>query len=186
VVIGPSQEQIIEPAPPQVSITSNLPQLESNRDISQQVPSIANNTTSLQPIIRGANIQDLQFKLLVLSNICGPIKEHIQFRECMSPEIRVITDINQWVMILLGLKGVIKSSIDIDYMQIADPPMDLKCSMESAYNNIDETSAAFINSMKQITNIIQSRLSKSEDVVSPSISILSAMNTKEIPKSRLP
>lgn len=111
----------------------------------------------------------LSRKLRVINNACDPLNDYIKFRQYMTPEIRVITDINQWVMFIALAKIAIKSYIDYEYMDIKDHPQTLKTAMEKAYNGIDSVGNSFISSMTEIISIMQSRTSESKHTTHPNI-----------------
>jgi hypothetical protein len=143
-------------------------------------------------------IECLSRTLRVINNACEPINDYIKFHQYMTPETRVILDVNQWVMFMTIAKIAIKSYIDHEYMDITDHPQKLKTAMEKAYTGIDSVSDAFVSSMKQIIDIMQT--SKTSPSVSKcklssetshsvcestksdcSLNVLSSMTTDKLP-----
>jgi len=161
-----SSEPIINPAPAQVSINDSTIQVEERR--SQQV--IQTRTTEVISTSREDKIRDLKQQLRVIKNVSQPINQYIQFRQIMDPKLRVIIDVNQWIMLLLAAKGAITTMIEDTYVDIAEPPEDLMQAMSEGYNNIDSVVSAFTSSMSEIVTLMQTQLASTPLTTNQSIS----------------
>lgn len=145
---------------------------------------------------RERKIKNLTKQLRTINNVCSPINDYMKFQQFVSPDIRVLMEINQWMLMVFACKAGAKTSIDCEYMDIIEPPLALKEAMAATYNNLESVCESFTNSMKEIVILIQSRLTQPSSPVvatpstppspnsSPSINILSAMTdiVPETPK----
>ena len=178
-------EQIIQPAPAQTSVSTptnartSSPQSNNNSSSNSSRREGASNRSS-----REDHIRSLMKQLRIINNVCGPLTQYMAFQQHMSPEMRVVIDVNQWVGLMFAAKVGITSVIDQDYMDIVDPPESLKKSMETAYSNIDSVTNSFTESMKQIITVMQAHQAKPlnssssiDTSVQSNISILSAMTS---------
>lgn len=170
-------EYIIDPAPAQVSVSGS--HIENISETSSTV------TISEHRISREDRIKFLKEKLRIIKNVSQSLNNYMQFQQIMDPKLRVIIDANQWIMMLLVGKSVISSVIESDYVDIVDPPQDLKDALEESYNNVESIVNAFTTSMTQIVTLMQSQLLNVPPSESPNI--LSSMNNSILPsKTRLP
>lgn len=140
-------DPIIDPAPAQVCVGNSA----------DQTP-----TSIVSPNKSDDKIAELKKILRVIKNTSQPLDQYLQFQQILDPRIRVLVDINQWVLMMTGTKSAIISMIDNEYVKIKNPPEDLIDDMEDAYDNIDLVYNAFIKSMKQTINLIQSQIIHSE------------------------
>ena len=147
-------EVIIQPAPAQTVVSNSsvaasicaLTEAEKTRERDQKIKE------------REINIKRLNKQLRQIHNICGPICEYMKFQNDINPDVRVILDLNQWMLMTLALKAAAKSIIDCDYADIIEPPQLLKQNMEKAYSDIDAVTDAVSSSMKSMIHVTQSRL----------------------------
>jgi len=168
-------DNIINPAPAQISFSSISNNNNSQVDLSPHDRSIED------------KINDLNRSLRIFKNISQPINQYLEFQQIMDPKLRVIIDVNQWVMLMLAGKSALISLIEDDYADIKDPPEDLIKSMHNFYNDIDILSDSFTNSMKQIITLMQSQiLSSPPDQIhsSETNSVLAAMSKSVHPKQK--
>jgi hypothetical protein len=174
---GSVSDQMINPAPAQSSISATGSQQQAS-----------NEQIALQANEKERKIKSLNKKLRLISNIAGPIGDYVKFQQSMSPDIRVVLDVNQWMILMFGAKAGIKSWIDEEYMDITDPSSALKQNMEKAYSSIDTACNAFTSSMKEIVVLAQSRLSQPNSTSSNKMenNILTAMNDTSVANSLLP
>ena len=165
-----NSNQIIHPAPDQTVVSPNTR------------PSVAEvvNVAKVEAEQREEAIKNLSKKLRTINNTCHPLNDYIKFQQCISPDIRVLLDLNQMMMFLCAIKASVKSNIDCEYMDITNPPESLKASMEKAYASVDFVADSFVVSLKQIVALMQSRLTKHE--CNSSTGVLSSM----ISESKLP
>jgi len=170
-----AMDQIIQPAPAQTAISSNPSRLTSTSN--------QPNNDEREP--REKKIKSLITKLRMISNVAGTAGEYVKFQRSMSPDIRIVLDVNQWMMLMLIGKATIKNIIDQEYMEISEPPPQLKQAMEKAYASIDSAYEAFSCSMKEILILAQSRLSQPNSTTRASsnateTNILSAMTETDV------
>ena len=155
-----SSEPIINPAPAQVFISDSAIQADQRR--SQQVvhTRTGNGVETITDMekSRENKIKDLKQQLRVIKNIAQPLNQYMQFQQIMDPKLRVIIEVNQWIMLLLAGKSALTSAIGDTYADISEPPGDLMIAMEEGYNNIDSTVNNFTASMSQIVTLMQSQL----------------------------
>src|SRR5436853_4163095 len=137
-------EHIISPAPAQSSLL-----LSSDRSL------LLSNDNKQDNEERGTEIKILTKRLRTINNICDGIKGNIEFQKCMSAENKVLVEVNQWITLMYTMRTYIKNSIDSDYMDIIEPPQSLKHSMSKTYTVLDDVSAAFSNSMRDIVLMSQ-------------------------------
>jgi hypothetical protein len=156
-------EQIIRPAPAQTTVST-----ESASSGAQ-----SNNSEVDKAKLREQAIKDLSKNLRMINNICGPLCDYAKFESSINPDIRVLLNINQWMIVMCALKAASKCSIDSAYMDISDPPESLKQTLKNVYTNLDSVTEAFSSSMKEIITLIQSRLIKPTEAET---SIIAAMN----------
>lgn len=150
-----SSESLIQPAPAQTV-------LESQNSIVCRSPVPTQSIIDPSQLNSDDKVKNLSRTLRVINNICGPVCEYANFQRNLLPDVRIITDINQWMMAMYAIKGLLKGFIDDQYMNIQDPSQSLKQSMERAYNNIDLVSDSFAGSMKEVLTLVQSRLSQEQ------------------------
>lgn len=187
-----SNERIIHPAPAQAAVSQVSTTLESDSSVSNErliqpapaqsiVSQVSTTSHEASAEARDVNIRNLTKSLRTINNVCGPICEYMKFQRGLSPEHRVLIEINQWMLIMYGLKAMLRTEIDDNYMNITDPPRSLKQAMGEAYTNVDAVIESFSVSMKDIISMIQSRLtpvsSTSISGSSRETSILTAMTT---------
>jgi len=134
---------------------------------------------------REKSIKDLTKELRRITNLCEPMCAYTTYQTNMNPEVRILSDINQWSILLFTLKYSVKTSIDMSYLDITDPPESLKQAMEKAYKSLDVVSESLIKSMKEVGDFLQSRITNTEtDNKQP---ILNQMKTdSELLNSKLP
>lgn len=164
-------DRIIQPAPAQTAVST-----------SQQESPEATLAASKEAESRARKIKNLTKQLRMINNVCDPIRDFTKFQNFLSPDIRILLQMNQWVGLVYAFKAAIKSTIDDDYLDINDHPQTLKTAMEKTYTNIDSVCELMVSSMKEIITLEQSRLSQS--TTSETDNILVAMN--EPKESRLP
>src|SRR5579863_1510935 len=105
---------------------------------------------------RENKIKNLTKQLRTINNICSPINDYMKFQQFVNPDIRVLMEINQWMLLVFACKAGAKTSIDCEYMDIIEPPLALKEAMATTYGNLDSLGDAFTSSMKEIVTLIQS------------------------------
>jgi hypothetical protein len=155
-----STEKIVNPAP---SNTCILPSSSISCCLCEQVhgdsrSEVHNTNSHVEAIKREDKIKCLNRQLRLINNTCGPIDEYIKFQTCLNPRLRMLSDINQWMLLMYTMKAVIKTDIDHEYMDITNPPDQLKMSMATAYDNLNLVSESFATSMKEILLLIQSEI----------------------------
>lgn len=119
---------------------------------------IINNELATVAKIRQSKINELRTKLQIINSVCEPICEFLNFHNSMNPEIRAVVDINHWMFLIYGLKAVVKELIDVEYLDIVEPPVPLKESMKKAYSNLNSVSDGFKSSMEEISLLLQDKL----------------------------
>lgn len=172
--------QIILPAPDQASLVASSHLVASPCQQSQQnqAPNMARKAEQ-----REVAIKDLSKTLRTINNACDPLSDYFKFQQCISPDLRVLLDLNQWILLSCAMRVAVKSNIDCEYMNISDPPESLKTAMEKAYTAIDTVIDSFTTSMKQTIKLLQSRLVNPDSSFSSNTpGILSSMNSE----SKLP
>jgi len=176
---------IIRPAPAQAEMVSGS---------IRSIPLINIGAEDKKSDENNKQIKDLSKVLRAIDNVCGPLTEYLKFNQCLKPEIRVILDINQTTLMLLGLKVMVKNLVDIQYMDIQNPSSQLKDSMEKTYTNLETLTNDITKSMQEMSLTMQSLIlqiphqvsqqTPSQTVYHPKESILSAM--KESSRNKLP
>ena len=149
-----ASDQLIQPAPAQSSVAS----LGTIQSSVTSVPSETEKAVLEKAKERDDAIKRLNKYLRQIQNVCGPMSEYVKFQQNVNPDVRVLIDLNQWMLLMYGLKSVTKNEIDSQYMDIIEPPESLKIAMESAYDNLDSVSVTVENSIKEIISLVQSRI----------------------------
>ncbi|CAH6420049.1 Hypothetical protein HVR_LOCUS1082 [uncultured virus] len=170
------QEIIISPAPAQVSVADVI---ENGRiaAVAQRTQTEEQRRTRVAEAerirveneekakTREEKIKDFKRQTRILNNICGPFAEYMKFQQGINPEMRVIMDINQWMIMMLAAKSAITTMMEDNYVDIENPPEDVKTAMGTIYNNIDIVSQSFTNSMNQIVSMMQNQIIKGSSSV---------------------
>lgn len=128
---------------------------------------------------RDRKIKRLEEHLRIINTICTPFTQHVTFQQCMDPDIKIISDANQWAMISFALKATITGWIDDEFHQIDDPSRTLQRDMTKTLSNLNSTVEIFTNSMKEMITISQNRhrTSFNQQIPAPvAVSILDAMH----------
>jgi len=108
-------------------------------------PSPAQNIKS-----KDENIKSLLEKLRVIDNFSNSLKNVTKFQDGLDNESKKILLIGEAVCLINMIFVGIKSSIDMDYMNIKDHPQNLKQSMEATYTNIDDMRDSLMKSLKDL------------------------------------
>lgn len=190
-----ANDRIIHPAPAQCVVSAGNQQPQNNPAVDAELEKAKVRKREAeekqeQQEQREKSIKNLNKKLRMVNNICGPLCDYFKFQRNLNPEIRALIDLNQWMMLMFALKAAVKSQMDYDYMDIVEPPDNLKTAMANAYNNLDAVSDSYTESMKEIVKLHQNKSNPSAVVSNPSqpipkqdnVDVLSSMTDSRLPQ----
>lgn len=104
-------------------------------------------------------VEEFDSRITIINNICDPICEYNNFQCSMRPEIKIIIDMNNWVMLTIALKTALKTLTEISYKNIENPSSDVIADMEKAREKLDLVGDLIMNSMKDVITLVQPLLS---------------------------
>ena len=125
-------ENIIIPAPAQVSINNNSKRNDEIKDLKQLLNSI--------------NI------------ITRSINQYAQFQQSMDPKLQMLINTNHCLILILAAKGGITTYMENLYSTIENPPDDLIELMDDFRSDLDKISDTFIDSISQIKDLLQTQI----------------------------
>jgi len=125
-------ENIINPAPAQVSI---------------------NNDSK-----RNGEIKDFKQILNSINIITGSINQYAQFQQSMDPKLQMLINTNHWLILVLAAKGGIMSYIENLFSTIENPPDDVIELMNDFRSDIEKTSGTLTDSISQIKDLLQGQI----------------------------
>ena len=159
-------EQIINPAPAEEPIhipvqpirLSPQPSDSPDRSHDRTMPSFSCSGTSAYQIHK---IRDLREKLRIISDVTQPLNQYMDFQQRMDPKLRIIVNVNQLLIMLLGAKSFVSGDVKRTYNDIDNPPEDLSLEKDRILSDLDEAVDVFTESLSQIVIMLQSQLSQS-------------------------